>query len=318
MALLCIDELTTVFSTATGDVAAVDGVSFAIEQGQTLGLVGESGCGKTMTALSILRLLPQDARIGGGRVVFRDRELTAMSEREMRTLRGREIAMIFQEPMASLNPLFTVEDQVGEPLRAHEGLSWRAARSRVIELLEQVEIPDPEERLSAYPHELSGGMRQRVMIAMALACSPKLLIADEPTTALDVTIQAQILDLLQNLQQRMGMAMLLVTHDLGVVAERADSAAVMYAGKIVEQGPAATVFADPRHPYTQGLLRSLPRGVRTTHPLPAIPGIVPALSDRPSGCRFRDRCDRANPDCASISPALREVGSGHFAACPYS
>ncbi len=318
MALLRIDELTTVFATATGEVAAVDGVSFAIEPGQTLGLVGESGCGKTMTALSILQLLPSDARIGGGRIVFRGRELTAMPERELRTLRGREIGMIFQEPMVSLNPLFTVEDQVGEPLRAHEGLSWRAARSRVVELLEQVEIPDPQARLSAYPHELSGGMRQRVMIAMALACSPMLLIADEPTTALDVTIQAQILDLLQNLQRRMGMSMLLVTHDLGVIAERADTAAVMYAGRIVEQGPSARIFADPRHPYTQGLLRSLPRGEPTTHPLPAIPGIVPPPGHRPSGCRFRDRCDRANPECANIPPPLREVGPGHFAACPYN
>lgn len=318
MALLCIDELKTVFATTTGEVPAVDGISFAIEPGQTLGLVGESGCGKTMTALSILRLLPRDARIAGGRIVFRDRELTAMSERELRKLRGREIAMIFQEPMVSLNPLFTVEDQVGEPLRVHAGLSWRGARSRVIELLEHVEISDPEARLSAYPHELSGGMRQRVMIAMALACTPKLLIADEPTTALDVTIQAQILDLLQNLQRRMGMAMLLVTHDLGVVAERADSAAVMYAGKIVEQGPAARLFADPRHPYTRGLLRSLPRGEPTTHPLPAIPGTVPAPGHRPSGCRFRDRCDRAKPECASIPPAIREVGPGHFAACPYN
>ena len=319
MALLEIDDLVTAFATDHGEVAAVDGVCLSIDRGETLGLVGESGCGKTMTALSILRLLPRDARISRGRVLFRGEDLVAASEAALRRIRGKEIAMIFQEPMSSLNPVFTVGDQVGEPLRLHEGLSRADARERTLELLELVEIPAPASRVDAYPHELSGGMRQRVMIAMALACKPKLLIADEPTTALDVTIQAQILDLLGTLQQRLGMAMLLVTHDLGIIAERADVAAVMYAGRIVERGPASLLFSAPQHPYTQGLLRSLPRaGVHSAHPLPAIPGIVPNLGSRPSGCRFRDRCERATDECAGVVPPLREVGPGHFAACIYA
>jgi oligopeptide/dipeptide ABC transporter ATP-binding protein len=318
MALLEIDGLVTAFATDDGDVAAVDGVSLAIDSGQTLGLVGESGCGKTMTALSILRLLPRDARIAAGSIRFAGADLVRASDANLRRVRGREIAMIFQEPMASLNPVFTVGDQVGEPLRVHEGLSRAEARRRAIDLLETVEIPVAAERIDAYPHELSGGMRQRVMIAMALACRPKLLIADEPTTALDVTIQAQILDLLGSLQERFGMAMLLVTHDLGIVAERADIAAVMYAGRIVEHGPVGPLFTTPRHPYTRGLLRSLPHaGTRSVHPLPAIPGIVPDLASRPSGCGFRDRCGQATADCARLVPPLRTVGPGHTSACLY-
>lgn len=316
MALLEIRDLVVSLTTSHGEAAAVDGVSLSLDPGATLGLVGESGCGKTLTALAILRLLPPVANITRGAIRFGGRDLLTLPLRDLRAVRGREIAMIFQEPMASLNPLFTIGDQVGEGLRIHEGLSRRAARQRVIELLEMVEIPAAASRYDAYPHQLSGGMRQRAMIAMALACKPRLLIADEPTTALDVTIQAQVLDLLGQLQRQLGMAILLVSHDLGVVAERAERVAVMYGGRIVESGPTRTLFADPQHPYTRGLLGSLPRlGSSANNRLAAIPGIVPEPWNRPSGCRFRDRCSDAIDSCAEVEPALEFVGRAHTVAC---
>jgi oligopeptide/dipeptide ABC transporter ATP-binding protein len=290
-------------------------VSFAIDPGQTLGIVGESGCGKTMTALSILRLTPPAARVSG-RIVFDGRDLLTLSEAEMRHLRGNAIAMIFQEPMSSLNPVFTVGNQVAEAVRLHQRLSRRAARQKAIEMLRLVEIPEPERRVDDYPHQLSGGMRQRVMIAMALSCHPQVLIADEPTTALDVTIQAQILDLLAGLQQRLGMALILVTHDLGVVAERADAVAIMYAGRIVEQAPVETIFARPLHPYTRGLLRSIPKvGAERARRLEAIPGVVPDLLHLPAGCHFRDRCASAIATCATTDPTLFNAEPAHSAAC---
>ncbi len=316
VALLEVRDLHTSFFTSRGEARAVDGVSFSIDAGRTLGLVGESGCGKTMTALSILRLLPPTGRITAGEICFDGKSLGQLSEGEMRRVRGNSIAMIFQEPMSSLNPVFTVGFQVGEGLRQHQGLDRHAARVRSIELLKLVEISEPEERVDAYPHQLSGGMRQRVMIAMALACNPRLLIADEPTTALDVTIQAQILDLLGSLQKRLGMGMLLVTHDLGVVAERADDVAVMYAGRIVEQARVEDLFARPLHPYTRGLLRSIPHvGAAKTRRLEAIQGLVPDLLHLPSGCHFRDRCSDAIEACATTDPALLTYGEAHAAAC---
>ncbi len=282
MALLEIRNLRTSFATPQGDIPAVDGINLAVEAGRTLGLVGESGCGKTLTALSILRLIPPGARITGGEIRFDGRNLLGLAEAEMRSLRGNAIAMVFQEPMSSLNPVFTVGDQIAEAIRLHQRLGRRAARAKTIEMLQLVEISEAARRVDDYPHQMSGGMRQRVMIAMALACHPRLLIADEPTTALDVTIQAQILDLLGSLQRRLGMGIILVTHDLGVVAERADEVAIMYAGRIVEQGAVDELFARPLHPYTQGLLRSVPRvGAQRERRLEAIPGIVPDLLHLP-------------------------------------
>jgi peptide/nickel transport system ATP-binding protein len=316
VALLELHELCVSFFTADGEAKAVDGVSLALDAGRTLGLVGESGCGKTMTALAILRLVPPPGRIVGGRIRFDGRDLLGLDERAMRAVRGGQIAMIFQEPTTSLNPVFTVGNQIAEAVRLHQGASRGAARARAIELLRLVEIPEPERRVDAYPHQLSGGMRQRVMIAMALSCEPRLLIADEPTTALDVTIQAQILDLLAGLQRRFGMALLLVTHDLGIVAERTDAMAVMYAGRIVERGPVAAVFARPLHPYTRGLLASVPKvGTQRQRRLDAIPGTVPNLLRLPSGCRFRDRCPIAIPACAATDPELVEYAPAHTAAC---
>lgn len=315
MSLLEIRDLRVSFFTARGEVRAVDGVSLTVEEGQTFGLVGESGCGKTVTALSILRLLGGSGRIMGGEIWFDGRNLLQRSEAEMRAIRGNEIAMIFQEPMISLNPVFTVGYQIAEVVRVHQGMSARAARAHAIRMLQLVEIPEPERRVDAYPHQLSGGMRQRVMIAMALACQPRLLIADEPTTALDVTIQAQILDLLDSLQQRFKMAILFVTHDLGIVAERAHNVAVMYAGRIVESAPVLELFERPLHPYTRGLLQSIPRlGQRRTR-LEAIPGSVPDPLSLPSGCRFRDRCSYATSDCAHIDPSLTVLCDAHAAAC---
>jgi oligopeptide/dipeptide ABC transporter ATP-binding protein len=314
--LLELHELSTTFSSPSGEARAVDGVSFTLDAGRTLGLVGESGCGKTMTALSILRLVPPPGKITGGRILFGGRDLLTLREAEMRALRGAEIGMIFQEPTTSLNPLFTVGDQIGEAVRLHERLSRKEARGRAIEMLRVVEIPEAERRVDAYPHELSGGMRQRVMIGMALSCSPRLLIADEPTTALDVTIQAQILDLLAGLQKRLDMAMLMVTHDLGVVAERADEVAIMYAGRIVERGPVLEVFENPFHPYTRGLLRSVPKaGADRRERLETIPGVVPDLTRLPVGCRFRDRCPDAVAGCADRDPPLEEYRRDHSAAC---
>lgn len=316
MALLEVRELRTSFFTPQGEARAVDGVSISVEPGRTLGLVGESGCGKTMTALSILRLIPPAGRIAGGQILFDGRDLLTLTEPEMRRIRGNAIAMIFQEPMSSLNPVFTVGNQIAEAVRLHQGLGRRAAHEKAIEMLKLVDMPEAERRVNEYPHQLSGGMRQRVMIAMALSCHPRLLIADEPTTALDVTIQAQILDLLAGLQQRLGMAMILVTHDLGVVAERADEVAIMYAGRIVERAPVTTIFAHPLHPYTRGLLRSIPKvGAEKARRLEAIPGLVPDLLSLPTGCHFRDRCPRQIARCTAVDPQLEEPAPGHWVAC---
>jgi peptide/nickel transport system ATP-binding protein len=316
VAILDVRNLRTSFFTPQGEARAVDGISFSVDAGKTLGLVGESGCGKTMTALSILRLTPPSGRIVGGEIIFDGRNLLALSDADMRRVRGNDIAMIFQEPMSSLNPVFTVGNQIAEAVRLHQKLGRRAAHAQAIEMLKLVEIPEPERRVNDYPHQLSGGMRQRVMIAMALSCHPRLLIADEPTTALDVTIQAQILDLLAGLQRRFGMAMILVTHDLGVVAERADEVAIMYAGRIVEHTSVTTIFARPLHPYTRGLLRSIPKvGAEKARRLEAIPGIVPDLLHLPSGCHFHDRCPSVIERCSTIDPPLDEIDSGHSAAC---
>ena len=303
--LLEIVHLRTVFPTPAGEARAVDGVSLRLDAGETLALVGESGCGKTMTALSILRLVPPPGRVAGGRIGFDGRDLLRLPEPAMRAVRGGEIGMVFQEPMTALNPVMTVGAQIAEAVALHGDGSRSAARARAVEMLRLVEMPAPEQRVDAYPHQLSGGMRQRVMIAIALAARPKLLIADEPTTALDVTIQAQILDLLASLQRRLGMAVLLVTHDLGVVAERADRVAIMYAGRVVESGAARQVLATPLHPYTRGLLGSIPRiGTARQRRLAAIPGVVPDLLHLPSGCRFRDRCGLALDACATTDPPL--------------
>ena len=314
--LLAVDDLVTTFSTEEGLVTPVDGVSFTVERGETVGVVGESGCGKSVTSLSILRLVPSPpGRIAQGRILFEGQDLLTLSEREMRAIRGRDIAMIFQEPMTSLNPVFTCGDQILEALRRHQKVSATEARDQALELLHLVGIPLPEQRLGAYPHQLSGGMRQRIMIAMALCCHPRLLIADEPTTALDVTIQAQILDLLRHLKRQLSMAVLLITHDLGVVAETAERVVVMYAGKVVEEAPVRTLFHTPRHPYTEGLLRSIPRLDERRESLPVIEGMVPNLLDLPSGCRFHPRCPRAERRCREEAPALRSLGEGHRVAC---
>jgi oligopeptide/dipeptide ABC transporter ATP-binding protein len=314
--LLRVSNLRTSFFTSDGEVRAVDGVSFDIDDGKTLGLVGESGCGKSVTALSIVRLLPKSTcRIVGGEIQFAARDLASVPEQGMRRIRGNEISMIFQEPMTSLNPVMTVGDQIAETVRLHQGASRGEARNRAIEMLRLVKIADPEKRVGNYPHQFSGGQRQRVMIAMALACTPKLLIADEPTTALDVTIQAQILELIGELQGRLGMAVLLITHDLGVVAERADEVAVMYAGKIVESAKPEVIFSRPKHPYTIGLLDSLPGRRSGKKRLAAIPGMVPSPLDWPTGCRFRDRCVRADACCAAQPPPLIEIERYHRVAC---
>jgi peptide/nickel transport system ATP-binding protein len=313
--LLELRDLRTHFETDDGVARAVDGVSFIVERGRTLAILGESGCGKSMTALSILRLVTPPGRIVGGQILYRGEDLLGLSERAMRRVRGKEIAMIFQEPMTSLNPVFTVGNQIAEAVRLHQHLDRGAVRARVVESLRTVEIPDPERRADAYPHELSGGMRQRCMIAMALACEPSLLIADEPTTALDVTIQAQILDLLGSLRARFGMGMMLITHDLGIVAEQADHVAVMYAGRIVEHAPVIDLFERPLHPYTIALLEAVGRIDAEGRRLRALPGTVPSLTRLPSGCRFRDRCPRAIDDCAHVDPELRLHGPEHGAAC---
>ncbi|HJS83915.1 MAG TPA: ABC transporter ATP-binding protein [Acetobacteraceae bacterium] len=314
--MLSIENLRTVFQTHQGAVAAVDGVDLAVERGRTLGIVGESGCGKSILSLSIMRLVPPPGRIAAGRIVFDGRDLSALPARAMRALRGRRVAMIFQEPMTSLNPVFTVGDQITEAMRAHDRTASAAAlRANAIAALGRVRIPSPERRFGEYPHQMSGGMRQRVMIAMALACAPDLLIADEPTTALDVTVQAQILDLLRDLQQQTGMAIILITHDLGVVAEMADEVAVMYAGRVVERAASTAVFGDAQHPYTLGLLGSLPRIDETRERLLAIDGTVPAPFSLPSGCRFHPRCVFAAAACVATDPPLRDLAPGHRAAC---
>ncbi len=324
MPLLEIKNLVTAFHTPAGRVPAVDGVSLAIERGKTLGLVGESGCGKSVTAMSILRLVASPGVIESGEILLAKDggsvDLTKLPEAELRKIRGGRIGMIFQEPMTSLNPVFTIGDQIIEAIRLHAPVSREQARQKALEMLALVRLADPEQRLAAYPHQLSGGMRQRVMIAMALACDPDLVIADEPTTALDVTIQAQILELLADLRRRLGTAILLITHDLGVVAETCDDVAVMYAGQIVERAPAAELFARPRHPYTIGLLAARPgTGGRHDGPLKTIPGMVPPPQHFPTGCRFHPRCAFARlPHCAQEPPALRPVAPGHEARCHYA
>ncbi len=315
--VLSVRGLRTSFRTPQGRLPAVDGVDLDLHAGETLGVVGESGCGKTVTALSILRLIPEPpGSIDAGEIRFGGRDLVRMSRNELRQLRGSRIAMIFQEPMTSLNPVFRVGDQIEESLRVHTDMDRDARRSRTVDLLEMVGIPAPAERMRDYPHQLSGGLRQRVMIAMALACDPDVLIADEPTTALDVTIQAQILDLLESLKRRFNMAVMLITHDLGVVAEVAQRVAVFYAGRVVETGSVAEILRSPRHPYTRGLIRAMPgpKSQPRTR-LHVIPGVVPDLVDRPSGCSFRDRCERPIAVCAEIDPALKQFGEGHGVAC---
>jgi peptide/nickel transport system ATP-binding protein len=318
--LLRVRGLVTTFRTDAGPLRAVDDVSFDVPAGATVGVVGESGCGKSVTALSILRLVPSPpGEITEGSIELRGRNLLALSEREMRGVRGNAISMIFQEPMTSLNPVYTVGSQIVEAIRLHQKVSRREAWRKAVEMLEKVGIPSPETNAEAYPHQLSGGMRQRVMIAMALACEPELLIADEPTTALDVTIQAQILELLRKLKGELGMSILLITHDLGVVAEYAEHVVVMYAGRVVERAPAAALFAAPKHPYTRGLLESIPKppaaGEARPRRLPTIEGVVPDLRALPKGCRFADRCPFVVDLCTRAEPALLEVEEGRFARC---
>jgi peptide/nickel transport system ATP-binding protein len=315
MALLEVERLQTHFGTPDGVVRAVEGVSFRIDAGETLGIVGESGCGKSVTAMSILRLIQEPPGKIAGSIRFDGRDLLALSEPEMRAIRGNAISMIFQEPMTSLNPVLTVGRQIGETLRLHQGMNARQAEQRAIEMLILVGIPAPARRVREYPHQLSGGMRQRVMIAMALACNPKLLIADEPTTALDVTIQAQILELMRTLQRETGTAVILITHNLGVVAEVADEVVVMYAGRVVEQAPVQALFDSPQHPYTVGLLGSIPRLDAERTRLASIEGQVPSPLRRPPGCSFAERCPFADAHCRAAAPDLREVAAQHLSAC---
>ncbi len=319
MHLLEVNNLRTHFPTRAGLVRAVDGVSFYLDRGELLGLVGESGCGKSMTALSIMRLIASPGRIVDGEILFGDRDLLKLSDSEMRQMRGDDIAMIFQDPMTSLNPVFTVGEQIAEALRLHRKLSRKQARQATIEAMREVAIPDPARRVDDYPHQLSGGMRQRVMIAMALACNPKLLIADEPTTALDVTIQAQILELLNELRKQRELAVLLITHDLGVVAEVADRVAVMYTGRIVEESPVGELFARPKHPYTEGLLQSVPKltseHVVKKERLETIEGVVPSPTDLPSGCHFEPRCRHRMQRCTQEEIPLYELEHGVMARC---
>ncbi|MFT3822091.1 MAG: ABC transporter ATP-binding protein [Rubrivivax sp.] len=322
MALLDIQGLKTHFKTDDGWLHAVDGVDIAIDAGQTVCVVGESGCGKSVTAKTVMKLIDMPpGKIVAGRVLWQGRDLVPLGPAEMRKIRAKEIAIVFQEPMTSLNPVYTVGEQIAESVRLHDGLSKAEAMNRAVEMLKLVNIPTPERRVKDYPHQFSGGMRQRVMIAIALACNPKLLIADEPTTALDVTIQAQILDLMQALKDRLGMAVMLITHAMGVVAEVAQKVVVMYAGKVVEEAPVAELFGNPRHPYTQGLIRSIPRiDLAAAHKqrLEAIPGTVPKLIEPREGCRFAARCKFAKAECTAATPPLRELasaGPGHKVAC---
>jgi oligopeptide/dipeptide ABC transporter ATP-binding protein len=308
---LRVRDLVVEFATDEGTVRAVNGVSFDIETGETLGLVGESGCGKTVTGLALLGLIPSPpGRIAGGSIQLEGRELTTLNESELRKVRGSEISMIFQEPMTALNPVFRIGNQMVDVLQRHQGLTRRQARRAAIEMLAKVGISDPDKRIDEYPHKLSGGMRQRVMIAMALSCGPKLLVADEPTTALDVTTQAQVIEQIVKLQSEFGMAMVLITHDLGVVAETCSRAIVMYCGGVVENAPVEELFAHPRHPYTGGLIASIPR-VDSAHvgDLPTIPGMVPDLRDLPTGCRFADRCTKVMDECRASLPELRRVAN---------
>ena len=322
MPLLSVEDLQTHFRTPDGILRAVDGVSVHVEAGETVAIVGESGCGKSVTANSILRLIPEPPGKIAGRIVFEGRDLRTLPEKTMRGIRGNDISMIFQEPMTSLNPVLSIGRQLGETVRLHQGLDKQAALARSIEMLTLVGIPEPVRRVKQYPHQLSGGMRQRVMIAMALACSPKLLIADEPTTALDVTIQAQILDLMRDLKRRVGAAIVIITHDLGVVAEVASRVIVMYAGRKVEEAPVVELFARPKHPYTQGLIGAVPKlgssldGERTR--LAEIPGLVPNLKRKIEGCSFAGRCPKATDLCLKVTPALDLKAPQHTAACHYA
>jgi dipeptide transport system ATP-binding protein len=316
MALLEIDNLSVEFPTTAGVLRAVDGVSLRLEEGEVLGVVGESGSGKSVTMLALMGLVPYPGRVRADRLVFAGRNLLTMSDSKRRKLAGKDVAMIFQEPTTSLNPCFTVGFQLVETLRLHEGMDRAAARRRAVELLEQVGIPEPESRLGAFPHQLSGGMNQRVMIAMAIACNPRLLIADEPTTALDVTIQAQILDLLLSLQRERGMSLVLITHNMGVVAETAQRVVVMYAGQIMEEQSAAALFASPQHPYTAALLAALPERSEGDRPLATIPGVVPGLYDRPHGCLFSPRCRYATEHSRRVRPELRPWMEGQI-RCHY-
>jgi oligopeptide/dipeptide ABC transporter ATP-binding protein len=317
--LLEVNDLRTYFPARAGLVRAVDGVSFFLDRGELLGLVGESGCGKSMTALSIMRLIAPPGKIVGGEILFEGNDLLKLSDADMRRMRGDDIAMIFQDPMTSLNPVFTVGEQISEALRLHRKLSRKQAKQAAIEAMREVAIPDPSRRVDDYPHQLSGGMRQRVMIAMALACNPKLLIADEPTTALDVTIQAQILDLLNGLRKQRHLAVLLITHDLGVVAEVADRVAVMYTGRIVEESPVEELFARPKHPYTEGLLRSVPKltaeNVVKRERLETIEGTVPRPTDLPPGCHFAPRCSHRMPRCTEGEIPLYPIEGGVTVRC---
>ncbi|MCS6988804.1 MAG: ABC transporter ATP-binding protein [Chloroherpetonaceae bacterium] len=314
--LLEIKDLKTYFKTDDGVAKAVDGVSYSIDKNETLGLVGESGCGKSVTALSIMRLIPQPPGFfAGGEILFDGKDLLKLSEAEMRKIRGNRISMIFQEPMTSLNPVYTCGSQIAEAIELHQGLSKKDARDKAIEMLKLVGIPSPEQRFGEYPHQLSGGMRQRVMIAMALSCNPAFLLADEPTTALDVTVQAQILELIQKLQEELGMGVIMITHDLGVIAEVSDNVAVMYASKIVEYGSVHQIFENPLHPYTQGLMKSIPRIGSHAERLNVIEGSVPPSTRFPKGCHFCTRCEFADDKCWNEKPDLAEYETGHVAAC---
>jgi oligopeptide/dipeptide ABC transporter ATP-binding protein len=314
--LLEIRDLKTYFAADSGEFRAVDGVSFSLEAGRTLGIVGESGCGKSVTSLSIMGLVPQPpGRIAGGEILFDGVDLLKLSAEEMRELRGNKISMIFQEPMTSLNPVFTIGDQIVEGILRHRPVSRDEAKARALEMLRRVRIPSPEQRFDDYPHRLSGGMRQRAMIAMALACDPRLLIADEPTTALDVTIQAQILDLMRNLRDETGTSIILITHDLGVIAELAHDVVVMYSGRIVERAPVGALFAQPQHPYTIGLLGSIPKLHQEQERLAVIEGQVPNPMAQITGCKFHPRCPFADEQCRRAEPPLNELGHGHQAAC---
>ncbi len=314
--LLSVESLRTQFATSAGPVRAVDGLSFAIDRGEVLGLVGESGCGKSVTSLSIMRLVPPPGAIVGGHIRLDGNDLLDKDAEAMRRVRGARIGMVFQEPMTSLNPVFTIGDQIAAAVLAHAGGSRRAAWECAVEMLDHVQVPSPRERARDYPHQLSGGLRQRAMIALALAPGPQLLIADEPTTALDVTIQAQILDLLRRLQAERGMAVLLITHDLGVVAELCHRVAIIYAGRIVEMAPVASIFSEPLHPYTRGLLRCLPHPSRFGQPLSSIDGAPPDLRQANGGCRFAPRCPLVQERCRHDEPALAERKPGHVVACP--
>ncbi|WP_240790121.1 ABC transporter ATP-binding protein [Roseomonas sp. HF4] len=316
MNLLEVRGLTTAFMTGGGEVNAIEDVSFSLSEGEILGIVGESGSGKSVTALTIMDLLPKPpARIAGGEVVFAGQTLTRMSDREMQRIRGPGISMIFQEPMTSLNPVFSIGDQIMETIAAHERLSQADLRKRAVDMLDKVGIPSAARRLDDYPHQMSGGQRQRVMIAMALACNPKLLIADEPTTALDVTIQAQILDLLMDLRDEFGMGVIIITHNMGVIAETADRVLVMYAGRVVEEAPVREIFDRPRHPYTRGLLECVPSLTEDRPRLVAIPGTLPEPARRPPGCHFGPRCSHAQPACSNAVPMLETLAPAHTAAC---